>query len=966
MVLQPDSAIRSPPRIKALQETGLLGTPPEEPFDRLTRLATEILDAPISLITLVSGERQFFKSSIGLPEGWAPERETPLSHSLAKHVVAGGEPVVVTDAREDPRLQQNPAVAELNVRAYAGVPLRTPDDHVLGALSVIDHTRRDWTPREIALLEDLAELARWAINQRVTSRRSAQSREQIEAPAQLQRLFDHSLAGVYLVREGRFLYVNPRLAEIFGYTQEEIISDKWPCDLAVEQDRERVEENVRRRLEGEAESVHFAFRGLRKDGETVEVEVLGSQTEIGGTPAVMGTLLDVTNRRRAEEALRRREEHFRLLLENAWDIIYEVRANGTIRYISPSVERILGYRPQELVGRPTLEFVHPQDRHEVEHTFLDDIRTPGVARSLPMRLRHADGSWRHMDVRVRIAQDGTDSPVAIVNAHDVTDERRVEAALRRSEERYRLVARAASNAIRDWEVASGRCVWSGATIELLRFSEGELGSTIEWWCERIHPEDREQVVSGIHAVLDGMGESWSGEYRFLRGDDAYVTVLDHCFITRDERSIPVRVIGSLLDVTERKRAEVAQRFLARASALLNEDLSLEVTLGSLARLAVPTLADYCLIDLVEKGKLRRMAVAHVDPLKEANLHKNEHHTLDGDAERHPVIQVVRSGQSVLVTECTEAVLEMISHDEEHHSKLREMGLCSYMIVPLLAHGNVVGVITLAAAESGRHYGPRDLLLATDLAHRGALAIEHAQLYEEAQEAIRARDDVLGVVSHDLRNPLNTIQLSATLLLDTADERRSGNVRALEMICRAAGQMNRMIEDLLDASSIEAGRFFVQRARYDACALIEEARELLEPLTREKSLRIECEVAENVGAVSIDFQQILRVFSNLVGNAIKFTPENGTIRLRAELFEEEVRFSVMDSGPGIPAEQLAHIFDRYWQAHRGDRRGVGLGLAIAKGIVEAHSGRIWAQSSEGSGAAFHFSIPVALPGSAPSE
>jgi PAS domain S-box-containing protein len=957
MQLSPDRPLQNPARQRALTDAALLDSPGEEPFDSLTGLAVKSLAVPITLITLVSGERQFLKSYRGLTEAGASRTATAIFRSFARHVASSGEPLVVADKREHPPGQGETAIGKMSFIAYAGIPLRSSDDLVHGVFSAVDHVPRFWKPDELDILGDLAGLAMREIDRRIDAALPTEVRTRGDMPGQFRHIVEHSLAGVYLIRGDRFLYVNPRLAEIFGYTAEEILSGKWPTDLVVEEDRERVQEKIRKRLSGEVESEHYTFRGLRKDGRTIEVEVLGSRTEMDGEAAVVGTLLDVTERKRSEEALRRREEHFRSLLENAWDIIHELGSDGRIRYISPSVERVLGYRPEDMVGRPATEFIHPEDLPEVERNFEACIMRPGASSCMGMRLRHRDGSWREVEVQSRVVQNGAEAPVAIVNTHDVTAARRVEQALRESEERYRLVARATNSAIRDWNVVTGRCTWNGSSNILLRYAADEIGTSVDWWYERIHPQDREQVINGIQAAIDGVGESWSEEYRFLRGDGVHATVLDCCYIARNERGIPVRVLGSLVDVTERKRSEDAQRFLAQASAILNEDLDLESTFARLARLTLPTLADYCLIDLVEGDSLRRVGFAHVDPTKEAILRKNEHHPLHGDADRHPVIRAVRSREPVLVTECAEPVLLAISHGEDHLRQLRELGLCSFMIVPLVAQGQTLGVITFAGSESGRRYGPRDLLVAQDLAHRASLAIEHAQLYDRAQEAIRAREEVLGVVSHDLRNPLSTIHLSAELLLDAAEERRAENVQSLERIRRVSKQMDVMIGDLLDMSSIESGSFAVERSRHAVAALIEEARDLLRPLGEEKSIRLECRLDDDVSDVDIDSRQILRVFSNLVGNAIKFTPEGGRITVGAAKHGAEVRFSVADTGPGIPAEQLPHVFDRYWQARRGDRRGAGLGLAIARGIVEAHGGRIWVESGEDGGAVFRFSVPI---------
>jgi PAS domain S-box-containing protein len=226
---------------------------------------------------------------------------------------------------------------------------------------------------------------------------------------------------------------------------------------------------------------------------------------------------------------------------------------------------------------------------------------------------------------------------------------------------------------------------------------------------------------------------------------------------------------------------------------------------------------------------------------------------------------------------------------------------------------------------------------------------------EAESAVRARDDILAIVSHDLRNPLSIIAMSATLLeMPLPEETR---ISQLGIIRRAISGMNRLIEDLLDVSQIASGLLTVDPRPMDAASLCEDAKLMVEGLLAGKSQRFECHCASAPVIVLADRARVSQVLSNLIGNANKFTPEGGRITLRVEA-GVSARFSVGDTGPGISAQDLPHIFDRFWQARRVRRGGVGLGLAISKGIVEAHGGRIWAESSAGVGTSFHFTLPLA--------
>lgn len=235
------------------------------------------------------------------------------------------------------------------------------------------------------------------------------------------------------------------------------------------------------------------------------------------------------------------------------------------------------------------------------------------------------------------------------------------------------------------------------------------------------------------------------------------------------------------------------------------------------------------------------------------------------------------------------------------------------------------------------------------------------LIVDLARATRLRDEVLGIVSHDLRSPLNTIMLSSELLLGLEPEgAETGDLerRQLGVIKRSVEQMNRLIQDLLDVARMEAGRLPMACQPLRVGPLLSEVVELHRAQIEAKSLRLESALPAELPPVLADRERVLQVFSNLIGNAAKFTPAGGRIFLRAERHGREVRFSVTDTGPGIAPEQIEHIFDPFWQAQRGAREGAGLGLPIAKGIVDAHGGRVWVESEEGVGSTFYFTLPTA--------
>ena len=443
------------------------------------------------------------------------------------------------------------------------------------------------------------------------------------------------------------------------------------------------------------------------------------------------------------------------------------------------------------------------------------------------------------------------------------------------------------------------------------------------------------------------------EIEYLRSDGTRGTMLvSSAPIESPDRRI-VSGIATFHDITQRKQVERVQRFLAEASAILAASLDYRITVAAVVRLAVPVLGDVCFLDEVgEDGEVRRLEVVFADP-KLRDLAERVRLLAPSPGSQSPQAKVLESGKPLLLAELADSDLR---DTPEGGEMLRAAGLRSMIVVPLLARGQNLGALTFATAASGPHYSSLDLAFAEEIAHRAALAIDNARLYQHATSATRTRDELIAVVSHDLKNPLATMVTTAELLArsEAPDEKRR---RWVESLRRSADAMKHLIEDLLDIARIEAGRLTIEEQRCAVGALLAEALDLMQPLAQQKRLRIERRVPGREVYVRCDRPRILRVLSNLIGNSIKFTSEGGAITIRAELADREVRFSVTDTGSGIVADELPHIFERFWQARKTARLGAGLGLAIAKGIVEAHTGRIWAQSEVGKGSTFFFTLPL---------
>ena len=416
---------------------------------------------------------------------------------------------------------------------------------------------------------------------------------------------------------------------------------------------------------------------------------------------------------------------------------------------------------------------------------------------------------------------------------------------------------------------------------------------------------------------------------------------------------------------------------------------------------------------------------------------------------------------------------------------------SFMIVPLLVHGKLIGAINFIAAKPSRAFGPKDVYFLEEIAKRASLAIENANLYREAQRAsviadnlpymmaywdkdqrcrfanpayiewfgvdpknllgrtmlellgpmlykknlpyiqgalngskqnferdlilkatgelrhtsatyvpeivggkvlgffvlvfdvtdlkeaqlaalaerekalaaVKTREEILASVSHDLKNPLSTIQLrTQALSRSNALERTDKNstARFCETILRSVRTMERLIRDILDYAKIQSGTFRVDTKEEMVQPILDSIVQIMAPLAEARSLTMITHFEPDLPTVDCDSGRVAQVISNIVGNSIKFTPENGSITIKVQHAKNEVFISVSDTGIGISSEQIPHLFDRYWQAKETARQGTGLGLAIAKEIVTAHNGRIWVESELGKGTTFHFTLPIHHP------
>ncbi len=430
----------------------------------------------------------------------------------------------------------------------------------------------------------------------------------------------------------------------------------------------------------------------------------------------------------------------------------------------------------------------------------------------------------------------------------------------------------------------------------------------------------------------------------------------------DGRGQLAGVVLVFRDVTEKRREEDRRRFLIDASTLLASSLEYVPTLTSVAKLAVPIVADWCAVDIVQRGgHVARLAVAHVDAAKVRFAEELETRYPSDSSSPHGVHAVLRTGKSILMEEIPQALLTETAVDDEHLRLILELGLKSAMIVPLVARGRTLGAITFVVAESNRKFGALDLSFAEELARAAALAVDNASLYREAQQANRSKDEFLATISHELRTPLNAMLGWATLLQSPSmpEEKRAQGLATIE---RNAKAQSRLIEDLLDVSRIISGNLLLDLASVNLVAIVEAAVEAIRPAALAKGVRLEVMLDPSAGQATGDAARLQQVLWNLLSNGVKFTQKGGTVSVRLERVDSQVEVQVIDTGMGIEPEFLPHVFERFRQANPTTTRtqgGLGLGLAIVRHLVELHGGTVRVESAGAKrGSAFKIRLPLA--------
>ncbi|HEX8285281.1 MAG TPA: PAS domain S-box protein [Pyrinomonadaceae bacterium] len=770
---------------------------------------------------------------------------------------------------------------------------------------------------------------------------------------------------------GRVNFMNPVAERLTGWTLAEAAGRPLAEVFRIvnEVTREAVESPVEKVLrEGKVVGLANHTVLVARGGREVPIDDSGAPIldERGRTSGVVLVFHDVTERRRAE----RERAFLAAIVESSSDAVIGKTLGGTITSWNAAAERVYGYTAEEAVGRH-ISFIVPDELREDLGQLMERLgRGERVERVETVRLRKG-GERLDVSLVVSPIRDPSGRLVgASTVARDVTEQRRTEderARLARlvEHERERLKNLVANVPGVVWE-AWGQPDETSQRIDFVSdHVEQMLGYTVEewlrtpnFWLSIVHPEDRERAAAEARAIYES-GGGGASQFRWVRRDGRAVHVEAQSRAILDEGGRPVGMRGVTMDISERKAAEERLRFIAEASRVLGSSLDYETTLEGLAHLAVEALADYCLVDLIDDdGRVRRVAATHRDPRMRPLVERLREFPPGPQSAGVP--RVLRTGRPEAFADVSEETLPRLARDEEHARVLSELGLKSFLTVPLEARGRTIGALTFSSTRARRDYTEADVAYAREIAARAALAIENARLYARAQEVNRAKDEFLATLSHELRTPLTPI-LGWTHMIRSGRLGANESAQGIRVIEKNSQSLSRLINDLLDMSSILSGKMRIERAAVDLHSVVREAAETVRPQADARSVALDVQTGPP-STVSGDRTRLIQVFWNLLHNAVKFSPEGGRVRVRVHALEGRALVEVEDDGDGIAPEFLPHVFERFRQADMGTTRqhgGLGLGLALVKSFVEAHGGAVAVESKgEGRGSRFTVSLPAA--------
>ncbi|MES2396210.1 MAG: PAS domain S-box protein [Bacteroidota bacterium] len=901
-------------RLAALKQYNILDTLPEEEFDRLTKLASIICEAPIALISLIDKDRQWFKSKVGIDAN-----QTPREISFCQYSIMGDSFFEIEDATKDERFLNNPLVQhQQNIKFYASHPLIDPNGYALGTLCVIDRKARKLSPDQ---QEALTLLANEVVSQIVSRKKNAEKDK-------LEKLFNLSIDLICVAgTDGYFKKINPAFTLTLGWTIEELLSKPF-FDLIHPDDVTSSENEIKKLGTGE-KTIDFKSRLITKNGDYISISWVANPDPITGELFAIGR--NDSDRIKGEQALLLSEEKHRVFFENSQGLMCTHDLKGNFLSINLAGASSIGYSVEELLHKNLFDLV-PIEAKDLLQSYLNEIEKNGFSKGL-MKIIHKNGTLKTWMFNNIISEQVSDTKYIIGNAVDITDRILLEKELKEINGRFFKVfdKNPVIMAISNLKTAKIEYV-NETFLETFGFTKEEVIGKTSVELNIIPSGKRKKIASFVKKQGSvGYGEDMmtkkNGENFWVLASFEIIEINGNSFI-----------LSSINNIDDRKKMEEEISKLAEFQNVILDG------------------TDYSIISTSEpEGNI-------------LTFNKGAEKMLGYKAE-----EMIGNSPDIIHDK-----MEVLARAKELSEELKlkvEPGVDVFHIKSRLGNSIDVNEWTYICKDGSRI--PVELSISTlrntnnDIA--GYLGIaknisqskkaKEAIIYarEKAEQAVIAKNSFLANMSHEIRTPMNAIiGFTELLAQSTLDENQKECVSSVKL---AGTNLLAIINDILDFSKIESGKIAIESVPFSLKDALKNIYNLLNVKAKEKNLEynffLDASLPDFVVGDSVRLNQIM---VNLIGNAIKFT-EEGSITVSVKKIEEDdlsynLKFIVQDTGIGIPVEKTELIFDRFSQANTETTRkfgGTGLGLSIAKNLVELLGGEIKLISELGKGSEFSFEI-----------
>jgi PAS domain S-box-containing protein len=786
-------------------------------------------------------------------------------------------------------------------------------------------------------------------------RQAGQRQQAEEQLKRYQVLSEHSRDIVLFVRlDGQIIEANNAAIQAYGYDRSELLSVKIDT-LRAPQTHALIAEQIE---QADKQGILFETIHRRKDGSFFPVEVSAQSTVIGNEKIVLSIIRDISERKRAEEALRESNRRITNILESITDAFVALDHQWRITYVNQETARLNGQKPEDMIGK-----THWQQWPWSVGTIVEREYRRAVTERVAVHLEilyEPLNLW--LEIHAYPSQDGLS-----IYFRDITERKQIEQSLQVNRDRLDLVLQASQLGLWYCDLPFDKLVWNDKCKEHFGLTP-DTEVTIDLFYAQLHPDDRERTRTAIDQSIE-QKSGYDIDYRTVAPDGQvrWIRAIGRGFY--DATGNPMHFDGITVDISDRKRQEEERsrvearerqymrrlQRLAEASVAINSTLSLDEILKLITEQAREIIEVHQSVTSMSVDDNWAQAINAVSLSDKYAQWRQYDEKTDG------------SGIYTLVCRM-QRPMRMTQAELEAHPAWRGFGkhasnhppLRGWLAVPLTTRdGKNIGLIQLSDKYEGE-FTQEDEAILVQLAQMASATIDNARLYQESQQANRLKDDFLATLSHELRSPLNAM-LGWLTLLRTRKFDEAAKTRALETIERNARTQAQLVEDILDVSRIIRGQLRLNVRPVRLVPVIESAIDTVRPAADAKSIRLQSVLDPAAGPVSGDSDRLQQIIWNLLTNAVKFTPKGGWVQICLERINSHVEITVVDTGQGISAEFLPYVFDRFRQADGSITRsynGLGLGLAIVRHLVELHGGTVHAESpGKGLGARFTVKLPL---------